>query len=482
MAAAGTSGARSQLDVVVAAAEADRTGLVRSLGPVSLGAIGIATIVGAGIFVLTGEAAATHAGPGIALSFVISGIAAGLSALCYAELASMIPVSGSAYTFAYLTIGPFLAWVIGWDLVLEYLLGACAVAVGWGGYVVNLLTGASVELPAAITNGPLNGGVVNVPAVLIVVVVSGLLIMGTRESARVTVTLVAFKLLVLALFVVVGASHVDPSNWSPFIPPNEGAFGDFGVTGVITAAGAIFFSYLGFDIVCNAAQEARDPRRTVPIGILGSLVVAVVLYVAVSLVLTGLASYRGLDVANPLSAALGTIGGLAWLRNLIDVTAVAALGVTVLGIIFAQTRVLMRMSEDGMLPRGLGTILPRTGTPARATVVVAVIAIVVAGLLPIETLGDLVSVGALAAFMTVAVAVLVMRRTRPDAERGFRVPLGLLLPVLAIVIDLVLILTLPPVTLLRFLIWLVIGLTVYFTYARSRSRRVAEERAATAPA
>ncbi len=476
----GTPGHATQMDALVTHAESGQSGLVRSLGPLNLGAIGVATIIGAGIFVLTGEVAATKAGPAIAISFALAGLGAGLAALCYAELASMIPVSGSTYTYAYVILGPFLGWVIGWDLLLEYLLGACAVAVSWSGYFVNLLAGAGVEVPAAIANGPGAGGVINVPAILIVLLASGLLVFGTRESARATLVLVTLKVLVLLLFVGIGISLINPPNWTPFIPSNSGEFGVFGISGVISAAGAVFFAFLGFDIVCQAAQEARDPRRTIPKGVLGSLLVATSLYIVVSLVLTGVASYTTLNVANPLSAALSGHPSYAWLADLIDVTAVAALGVTVLGILFAQTRVLMRMAEDGMLPAGMQRVLASRGTPATATVVCAVLAVVISGLLPIQTLGDLVSVGSLAAFITVAVAVIVLRRTRPDAERGFRVPFGITLPVLAVIVCLGLALTLPAITLLRFVIWLAIGLALYFVYARSRSRQVAEARLARA--
>ena len=466
-----------RMDALVRTAEGERSGLKRTLGPVSLTALGIAAIVGSGIFVLTGDAASEYAGPGVSISFAIAGIAAATSALCYAELASMIPVAGSTYSYAFAVLGPFLGWVIGWDLLLEYLFGAAAVSVGWSGYMQNSLQGAGLGLPHDLYNGALSSGVINLPAIVLVAIVTGLLILGTRESARTTNVIVALKLVVLAMFVVIGAFFIATANWRPFVPANTGGFGHFGATGVIRAAGTLFFAYIGFDIVCTGAQEARNPRRTVPIGVLGSLLIATVLYIAVSLVMTGLIRYPKLDVADPLAVALGPHPSLHWLTNTIDLVALAALGTTVLALIFGQTRILMRMADDGLLPPFFARVDPRSGTPVRATLLCGLLAAVIAAFVPITTLANLISVGTLAAFIVVSASVIRLRRTRPDLERPFRIPFGPVIPLLSIVLSLGVIATLPVATLIRFAVWLAIGMAIYFGYSRARTQRVIEERA-----
>jgi basic amino acid/polyamine antiporter, APA family len=467
----------ARLDAMVASAEAGQTGLKRELGIVQLGALGIATIVGAGIFVLSGDAAAQFAGPGVVLSFAIAGLAAATAALCYAELASMIPVTGSTYAYAYATLGTTIAWIIGWDLLLEYLLGAAAVAAGWAGYLGNVLDEIGIGLPDAIAGGPFGGGgVINLPAVVLVGLLAWLLLTGVRESARATTALVAIKITVLVLFIVIGLFHIKSGNHSPFIPENEGSFGKFGWSGVARGAGVVFFAYIGFDAVCTAAQEARNPRVTVPAGILGSLAVSTVLYIAVAFVMTGLVSYHVLNSPDALSIAIGSVHGLDWLRTVIDVGAMVALGATVLALIYAQTRILMRMAQDGLLPPPFAKVDRASGTPRLTTIVCAAAAALMAGLFPLSTLGDLVSVGTLLAFIIVSAAVLVLRRTRPDLERRFRVPGGPVIPVLAIVISLAVMLMLPLVTLLRLVIWLIIGLTIFFTYGRARAEGVERAR------
>jgi APA family basic amino acid/polyamine antiporter len=471
----------ARLDAMIAAAEADTLGLKREMGPFSLAALGIATIIGAGIFVLSGDAASQFAGPGIVLSFAIAGIAAAFSALCYAELVSMIPVSGSTYVFAYASLGNFLAWVIGWDLLLEYLLGGSAIAAGWSGYFVNVLGHIGITLPDAITGGPFGGGgVVNLPAVLVVVLVTSVLLAGARESARATSWLVALKLAVLLLFVVVGAFYISSANLHPFVPHNTGHFGAFGWSGVVRAAAVVFFAYIGFDVVCTATQEARNPRRTVPIGLLGALAVATLLYIAVGFVMTGLINYHRLASPDALSIALAAHPGLAWLQSTVDVGAMIALAASVLATIYAQTRILMRMAQDGMLPPAFGRIDRRSGTPRLTTIVCGASAAVISGLVPLSTLGDLVSAGTMLAFIIVSVAVLMLRRTRPDLPRPFRLPLGPTIPLLAALVSLGVLLTLPVETLLRVVIWLVIGLCVYFGYGRVRAREVDAARAAQA--
>jgi APA family basic amino acid/polyamine antiporter len=465
------------MDSLVSAAEAGKSGLARSLGPIDLLAIGIATIVGSGIFVLTGNAAAEYAGPGVAISFAIAGLAAGTTALCYAELASMIPVSGGTYSYAFAVLGPFLGWIIGWDLLLEYLFGGSVVAVGWSGYLENSLEGAGIGLPHDLANGAFAGGVIDVPAIALVAIVTALLVLGTRESATTTTVIVALKVTVLLLFVGVGAFYIASANLQPFVPANIGGFGNFGASGVVRAAGLLFFAFIGFDLVCTSAQEARNPRRTGPIGVLGSLGLATLLYIAVALVMTGLIDYHKLDVSSPLSTALGPYPSLHWLTNTIDLVALLGLGSTVLVVLYGQARILMRMGEDGLLPSFISSVSPRTRTPYKATIVCGLVAALIAGLLPITTLATLVSIGTLAAFIVVSSAVLVLRRTRPDLERPFKLPFGPVIPVLAVVLSLGVIATLPLITVLRFAVWLMIGLAIYFVYSRERTHGVIADRA-----
>lgn len=471
---------RAHLDALIGLAESDASGLKRVLGPVQLTALGIATIVGAGIFVLAGQAAAEYAGPGVVISFVLAGIAASLAALCYVELAGAVPVAGSTYTYAYAAVGPLVGWITGWTLLLEYLLGGSTVAVGWSGYFENVLSGVGIDLPKALESGAFDGGVVNLPAVLMIALVSWLLMLGVSESARAATVLVTIKLVVLALFVGLGAFYVTKANLTPFVPPNEGGFGEFGATGVIRAAGIVFYAYIGFDVVCTAAQEARNPRRTVPIGVLGSLAAATIIYVLVGLVLTGIVDYRTLGVADPLSAALQTVSALDWLRGVIDVGAVAFLAATVLATLYGQTRILMRMSDDGMLPAGIGRVTERYGTPRTATILCGGAAMVIAGLFPITTLADLVSAGTLIAFLMVAVAVIVLRRNRPDLERNITLPFGYAIPILTIAVTASVLVTLPATALLRAAVWIAVGLGVFALYGRARSERVIDRRIAEA--
>jgi APA family basic amino acid/polyamine antiporter len=464
-------------------AEDDGSGLRRTLGPVSLGALGVATIVGAGIFVLAGDAAGEHAGPAVTISFLLAGLAAAASALCYAEMASILPVSGSSYSYAYGVLGVFAGWVVGWCLLLEYLIGGSAVAAGWGGYVDNVLSGIGIHLPAALLGGPFGGGgVVNAPAMVIVALVVWLLVTGVRESARATNVLVAMKVGVLLLFVGIGAFYVSAGNLTPFVPPNTGGFGAFGWSGVLRAAALVFFSYIGFDAVCTAAQEAREPRRTVPIGVLASVVIASLLYVAVALVMTGMVPYSELVSPDALSVALATFPTLGWLERLMDVVAMLALGATVLATLYAQSRILVRMAEDGLLPEALRRVDPGSGTPRTATLACGILCAVLAALVPLTTLGELISAGTLLAFTFVAIALLVLRRTDGEVERGFRVPGGPVIPLAAIAVNLVLIALIPLASLLRVALWFAVGCAVYLGYGRTRARRTLAEGTRGAPA
>jgi APA family basic amino acid/polyamine antiporter len=466
--------ANTNLDAILAQAEHDRGRMnSKALGPVSLTALGIASVVGGGIFATTGVAAAEYAGPAVVISFLLAGLAAGLTALCYAELAAMIPAAGSTYSYAYATFGIFLAWFIGWDLLLEYLFAAATVAVSWSGYVVTLLDSGGIHLPNALVNPPFgdHAGVINLPAALIVGLTCWLLLIGMRESARANNAMVALKLVALVLFIGVGVWFVTKTNWEPFVPASEGGFGEYGWSGILRGAGVVFFAYVGFDAVSTAAAETRNPRRTIPIGLLGTVIVSSVLYVLIGIVMTGLVPYTELNVPDPLAVAVHGAGrNLAWLETVIDVAAVIGLAATVLVTFYGQTRIFMRMSSDGMLPDILGRVSPRSQTPVQATIVCAVAGALVAGLTPIEALSNLVSIGTLLSFTIVCGAVLVLRKRRPDLERPFRVPAVRLVAGLGIVCSVGLIATLPIATWIRLIVWLAIGLVIYFAYARPRSQ------------
>lgn len=468
--------AGSALDTIIKQAKADRKRLdSAALGPVSLTALGIASVVGAGIFVSVGTGAAQYAGPGVVISFVIAGIAAGVTALCFAELASMIPAAGSTYSYAYAAFGIFVAWFIGWDLLLEYLFAASTVAVGWAGYAVDMLGSVGIHVPSDLANPPISDsgsetGIVNLPAIFVVALTTGLLAFGMRQSARANNSMVFLKMAILVVFVIAGAFAVSASNWSPFVPSNEGGFGDYGASGVIRAAGLVFFAYVGFDAVSTAAAEARNPQRTVPIGLLATVAISTALYIAIGLVMTGMAPYTDLNTADPLSTAIQIGGAGKWLEEAVDVAAVVGLFSTVLVTFYGQTRIFMRMSSDGMLPGAIGRVSRRRRTPVFATVLCGIVGGIVAGFVPIQALTNLVSIGTLAAFLIVCSGVLYLRRTRPDLERPFRVPAAPLVAGFGIFASLGLMVTLPIDTFVRLVVWLGIGLVIFFLYARRHSR------------
>ncbi|HMC76394.1 MAG TPA: amino acid permease [Vicinamibacterales bacterium] len=466
-------------------------GLKRVLGPVQLVMLGVGAIIGTGIFVLTGQAAAANAGPAIVLSMVLAGLTSVLAALCYSEFAATVPVAGSAYTYAYATLGEFIAWIIGWDLILEYALGAATVAVGWSGNLVTLLHQVGWSMPAAISAAPgtviqlANGGtataVFNLPAVLITVAVTALLIVGVSESATVNAVIVVIKVGIVLVVIGAGAMFIDTANWHPFIPPNTGTFGEYGWSGVLRGAGVIFFAYIGFDAVSTSAQEAKDPQRDMPRGILGSLAVCTVLFVLVSAVMVGVVPYKQmLNEPAPLviaiEAAAARAAGTPWaplmngLTVLLTVGALAALSSVMVVMMLAQPRIFLAMAKDGLMPAWAGIVHPRFKTPHVSTIVTGVVVALAAGLTPIATLGTLVSIGTLMAFVIVSVGVIVLRHTRPDLPRPFRMPWVPVLPALSALVALLLMLGLPRATWERLVLWMAVGIVFYFAYGYRRSR------------
>ena len=466
-------------------ADAQHGGLRRALGPGALVLLGIGAIIGAGIFVLTGTVAAQNTGPALVVSMILAGIACAFAGLCYAELASMIPVAGSAYTYAYATMGEFMAWVIGWDLILEYSLASATVALGWGANAVSLLADLGIHVSPRLTGPPgttamtlADGTAVpalfNLPAALVVLAITALLVVGVKESARANTIIVFIKLAVLVMFVAVAARHIRPELWQPLIPPNTGSFGSFGWSGVVRGAGIIFFAYIGFDAVSTAAQEAKNPQRDLPIGILGSLVVCTVAYIAVALVMTGVVHYSRLNVADPINVALAATG-VTWLAPFIKLGALAGLFSVILVNLMAQPRIFFAMSRDGFLPPAFGRIHPRFRTPHITTAVTGVLVAITAALFPINVLGQLVSMGTLLAFAIVCAGVVVLRRTDPDIPRPFRAPGMPWVGIAGVLVCIYLMAVLPLATWRRLLVWLAIGLSIYFLYGR---RNVARTRAA----
>ena len=487
----------------------DGTGLNRALTATNLVLLGIGAIIGAGIFVLTGTAAANYAGPGIALSFVLAGAGCLFAGLCYAEFASMIPVAGSAYTYGYATLGELVAWIIGWDLILEYLFAASTVAVGWSGYFTAFLASLGLHLPPALTGAPftvvgthtlvpaqvcvnpatggvavdavshtaitvancvaagsqLTAGIVNLPAVVLVLLLTALLVVGIKESAKFNNIIVFVKVAIVLLVIAFGIKYINTDNWRPFIPPNTGEFGHFGWSGILRGAGVIFFAYIGFDAVSTAAQEAKNPQRDLPIGILGSLAVCTVLYIAMALVMTGMAHYTELNVPHPVFVAIQKAGpALAWLGFLVNIGAIAGLSSVVLVMLMGQPRIFYSMSRDGLLPPVFGKVHPKFRTPYIATIITGLVAAAIAGIFPIGLLGELVSIGTLLAFVIVSAGIIVLRYTQPDLPRPFRTPWVPVVPILGILICGYMMFGLPLDTWIRLIVWMGLGLAIYFLY------------------
>lgn len=451
--------------------------LHRALGPVSLIMIGIGSVLGAGIFVVAGTAAATHAGPAVLLSFGIAALGCLFAGLCYAEFASMIPESGSSYTYAYATMGRFMAWFIGWNMVLEYLASGSTVAVGWSGYLVSFLSHFGIVLPSQFTNAPLagtglealhtTGAFFNFPAVALIAALTFFLLAGVRETARFNDLMVMIKVGIVLLVIFFGLSHVRMEHLTPFIPANNGHWGQFGISGILAASGIIFFSFVGFESVSVAAQEAKNPRRDLPIGILGSLAVCTVLYILMALVMTGITDWRKLDVANPVSYAVSQIPGLQWLSLPIDIGAIVGLASVTFVSLYGQSRIFYAMARDGFLPPAFARVHPRSRTPHIGTIITSIVAALLAAAFPLDILAELVSVGTLLAFIAVCIGVMILRVTCPKAQRRFRIPFVWLIAPAGTVVCAGMMVSLfisSPDTAWRLVVWTAIGIAIYFAY------------------
>ncbi len=463
--------------------------LRKNLGAFDLTVFGIGVCIGAGIFILTGQVAASNAGPAVALSFLVAGVACALAALCYAEFASTVPVAGSAYTFSYATFGELVAWTIGWDLILEFTIGAAALSVGFSSYFVDLLDGTFLEIPAKLQAAE-GAGLINLPALLIALVVAGILILGVKLSSRFNQVIVLIKLSVVAIVVGAGITYVKGGNYTPFVPESQPPAGGaswekaplietllglepavFGFGGIIAGAAVVFFAFIGFDVVATTAEETKNPQRDLPIGIISSLAIVTVLYMAVSLVITGMQNYTEIDPESgaPLADAFNAVG-VSWMANTISVGACIGLVAVAMILMLGQARVAFAMARDGLLPTWLAGVHPRFGTPYRITTIVGVAVAAIAGFVPLGTLTDLVNIGTLFAFVLVSIGVVILRRTRADLPRAFRVPAAPVVATLAVLSCLYLMLNLPGETWLRFVIWMALGFVVYFAYSRRNSR------------
>lgn len=447
---------RSVEDFKEAVAE---SGLKKKLSAFDLAALGIGSVVGTGIFVATGTGSQI-AGPAITLSYVVAAITSGLCALTYSELATMFPVAGSTYSYSYVAFGEIIAWIIGWDLMLEYLVSAAAVASGWSGTLIGLLKTYGINLPGAITTSPLAGGFVDLPAIIIVALLSWLLYVGVSESAKLNNVIVAIKLFVILLFIVLGVTHINLANYHPFAP--------FGWKGIMSGAAIIFFAFIGFDAVSTAAEETSNPRKDVPMGLTICLGVVIVLYIAVSLTLTGMVPFKEIDVDNALPGALARIG-ITWGSALVGVGAVIGMISTLLVTMYGQIRIFMVMSRDGLLPKAFAHVSERYGTPGKCTFINGVLTAAIAGIFPLGAIMDLCNIGTLFAFVLVSIGVIVLRKTMPDVERKFRCPGVPFTPILTIAFCFYLMYSLPPVTWIRFVVWLAIGLAIYFGYGAGHS-------------
>ncbi|HVT95014.1 MAG TPA: amino acid permease [Bryobacteraceae bacterium] len=462
--------ATKPIESLLAEAEGEH-GLKRSLSALSLIALGIGAIIGAGIFTLTGVAAATHAGPAMVYSFLLAAAGCAFAGICYSEFSTMIPIAGSAYTYSYATLGELVAWIIGWALVLEYAVGAATVSVSWAATFDSILLSFGIEMPRALVASPFDPqpGSINLVAVIIICIVSLILIRGIRESARFNDFIVVLKVAVVVFFIGIGYFFINYQNYHPFLPPNTGHFGAFGWSGVLAGAGQIFFAYIGFDAVSTAAQEARNPKRDMPIGIIGSLAICTILYILYSLVLTGIVNYKELDVAAPLAVAVDRMKGLPWIGFLMKLGSLCGLTSVMLVMLLGQSRVFYSMSNDRLLPKLFSDLHPVHRTPWKSNMLLMVFVSLGAAFTPIARLGNLTSIGTLFAFVVVCIAVVIMRRKRPDLPRPFKTPFVPLVPIVGVLVNIGLMLGLGAVTWIAFLIWMAVGLAIYFAYSRHSS-------------
>lgn len=473
---------RKPLGQLIEEASESEKGLKKTLTAPGLTALGVGAIIGAGLFSITGLAAATNAGPAITISFVVAAIGCLFAGLCYAEFSSMIPVAGSAYTYSFATMGEFIAWIIGWDLVLEYAVGAATVSISWSRYLTKFLDGYGIHLSEQLTHSPFEGGIINVPAVLIVMVMSLVLMRGTKESAFVNGIIVLLKVTVVLVFIALGWQYIRPENYTPYIPENTGTFGEFGFTGIIRAAAIVFFAYIGFDAVSTAAQEAKNPKRDMPIGILLSLVICTVLYILFAHVMTGVVNYSafaGADGIAPVAIAIDHMGtadasgmitpAFPWLNKAIILAILAGYASVILVMLMGQSRVFFSMSKDGLMPKVFSEVHPKYRTPAKNNMLFMLIVSLFAAFVPARVVGEMTSIGTLFAFILVCLGVIVMRKTMPDAPRAFKTPLVPLVPVLGVLVCLFMMVFLPLDTWIRLIVWMMIGFDLYIFYGMKHS-------------
>ncbi|MEP6715580.1 MAG: amino acid permease [Terriglobia bacterium] len=460
------------LSRIMREAESGSHHLKRTLGPLDLVLLGIGAVIGAGLFAITPTAANMNAGPAVVYSFIIGGIGCAFAGMCYSEFATMIPVAGSAYTYAYSTMGELLAWIIGWDLVLEYAVGAATLSVSWSSYLIRLLAHFGLALPKAITAGPFEGGIINLPAIFVICLTSMVLIIGISESAKFNAVIVALKVTIVILVIFFGWAYIKPENHTPFMPANTGEFGHFGFSGVMRAAGIVFFAYIGFDAVSTAAQEARKPQRDMPIGIIGSLGICTLLYVLFAYVLTGIMNYKDMTPTAIYDALNGI--GFGWLSTAIIFGILAGYTSVILVMLLGQSRVFYSMSRDGLLPKLFSDVHPKFGTPWRCNILLMGFVSLFSGFVPLTNLGNMTSIGTLLAFVIVCAGIMIMRHTNPNAPRPYRTPLVPLVPILGILVCLAMMASLDIDTWIRLVVWLVIGFVIYFSYSRYHSRLVTD--------